>query len=151
MSCQHVLARGVPIKGEAPSTSVHLDLAPELRAAKRARDFVMEHAPPLAPPEQLALRLLTSELVTNAVLHARTTLQVGLTVADDCVLVTVGDRNLTMPEQQPYAPERVGGRGLVLVERLSHQWGLVTYEGGKTLWFTLRRPSPSPNGERRRE
>jgi anti-sigma regulatory factor (Ser/Thr protein kinase) len=148
MCCEPVLATGAPVDRGDPDTSVHLELAPELRAAKRAREFVAANAPPLTPASQVALRLLTSELVTNAVLHARTALQVGLTVTDDCVLVTVADRDLAMPEQQPYAPDRVGGRGLVLVDRLSDEWGLEAYEGGKTLWFTLRRPEASPNGAR---
>lgn len=63
--------------------------------------------------------LLTSELVTNAVLHAPCTpLEVGITLAAESVLVTVHDLDLARPEQQPYY-HREGGWGLGLVDALA--------------------------------
>jgi anti-sigma regulatory factor (Ser/Thr protein kinase) len=146
MSCEQVLATGTPVEPGVPHTSAHLDLLPEPGAAKRARDFVSEQAPALTPATWTALRLLTSELVTNAVVHARTAMQVGLTVTDSKVLVTVGDHSSALPERRSEADDRPGGRGLVLLDRLADEWGVHVNDGGKTLWFTLPRPRAQPNG-----
>ena len=63
--------------------------------------------------------LLTSELVTNAILHTRTPVQVGVLIDDDKVLVCVADRLADSPPLVPRPPsgDRPGGRGLALVDR----------------------------------
>ena len=138
MSCQRVLTSALP-GGDTVQASYHVHLEPLPRLVREARAFVSEHAPALPPEIQDALLLLTSELVTNAVLHARTPLVLGLTVTDGSVLVTVHDLNLTRPEQQPYVP-REGGWGLSLVTALAAEWAMEPHdEGGKTAWFRLPR------------
>ena len=122
----------------APGASpAELELRPEPRAARAARTWIRSQVPPLAEDSALALELLTSELVTNAVLHARTKLSVGIAPLTDGLLVTVADRNLASPAEQPYSETRTSGRGLSLLEGLSRRWGVTTYEDGKTVWFVL--------------
>ena len=140
MSCQRVVPHAL-----APEDTVlrmhHIHLDPLPRLVVRARQFVAEHAPALPDETRDALLLLTSELVTNAVLHARTPLEVGITVSETSVLVTVHDLDLTLPEQQPY-DSREGGWGLGLVTALADQSALEPHEdGGKTAWFRLLRGS----------
>ena len=94
--------------------------------------------------------LLTSELVTNAVLHARTAIELGITIADDSVVVTVHDLDLARPEQDPYAA-REGGWGLGLVSALAEDSAMDTDPaGGKTAWFRLPRTGTSARRRRRR-
>lgn len=138
MSCDRVLPKALPADDPVHAT-YHLQLDPLPRLVGQARDFVLEHAPDLPPATKDVLRLLTSELVTNAVLHARTRLEVGMTVTQRSVVVTVHDLDLTRSAQQPY-PAREGGWGLGLVSALSEQYAMeVHVEGGKTAWFRLPR------------
>ncbi len=138
MSCQRILP-GALAPGDQVRESHHLHLDPVPRLVSEARRFVVEHAPELSPDTQDALVLLTSELVTNAVLHARTPIELGITIADDSVLVTVHDLDLARPEQDPYAG-REGGWGLGLVSALAASSSTDTHpEGGKTAWFRLPR------------
>ena len=64
---------------------------------------------------------------------------VGITIADQSVLVTVHDLDLARPEQSPYPP-REGGWGLGLVAALATSSSLDPHpDGGKTAWFRLPR------------
>lgn len=124
----------------------HLELRPEPRAARAARQWVRDQVPPLDEDAALALEVLTSELVTNAVLHARTRLTVGVTELVDGVLIAVTDRNMLMPEQQDYSETRTSGRGMTLLSVLARRWGVVTDDEGKIVWFVIspgaRDPGP---------
>jgi two-component sensor histidine kinase len=138
VSCSRLLPRALP-GGDTVVASHHLHLEPAPRLVGDARRFVLEHAPELPDDTLDALVLLTSELVTNAVLHARTPLELGLTVADDSVVVTVHDLDLARPEQVPYAG-REGGWGLELVRALAEESEITPHpDGGKTAWFRLSR------------
>jgi two-component sensor histidine kinase len=121
-----------------------LQIPPEPAAVRTARQFVLEHAPALPAETADTLLLLTSELVTNAVLHARTRIDVELLVAQEHVAVTVHDLDLAMPNQDPYA-QREGGWGLGLVSSLAERSSMYVHpEGGKTAWFRLQRgPAPT--------
>ena len=143
MSCQRILP-GALAPGEQVRESHHLHLDPVPRLVSDARRFVLEHAPDLPPETQDSLVLLTSELVTNAVLHARTEIELGITIGDDSIVVTVHDLNLARPEQDPYA-SREGGWGLGLVSALADVSAMDTDpEGGKVAWFRLARTGASP-------
>ena len=144
MSCQRVLTSALE-SGDSIQSTHHLHLDPLPRVVGSARAFVREHAPPLTEETTEVLVLLTSELVTNAVLHARSAIELGITVADHSVVVTVHDEDLTRPEQQPYEG-REGGWGLGLVRELSAASSLVKHPGdGKTAWFRLPRKG-GPDG-----
>jgi anti-sigma regulatory factor (Ser/Thr protein kinase) len=124
--------------------SAHCDLPPEPESAAAGRSFVSAQVGDyLSPEERDTAVLLASELITNAILHARTPLQVGVTCWPRRVMVSVGDRNLLRPEQQPYSEERTGGRGLGFVDALAHRWGVTEYEGGKTTWFIVDEAGPA--------
>ncbi len=89
------------------------------------------------------LHLLTTELVTNAVLHAgvgdRETLELSVADAGDLVRVSVTDPGSPeTPEVQDLDPEVPGGMGLFLVEQISSRWGVEQLGGGaKRVWFEL--------------
>ena len=135
--CAAVLAETGLFPVSAADEAQHVDLVPEPRSASLARRFVAECAG--APKGETAevLALLTSELVTNAILHARTPLRLGVVRHDGRVLVAVADRNLVQPEQQPYSADRTAGRGIVLIEALAERWGITKIDGGKAVWFMV--------------
>ena len=142
MSCQRILP-GALAPGDHVRESHHLHLDPVPRLVSDARRFVLQHAPDLPADTQDSLLLLTSELVTNAVLHARTEIELGITIGDDSIVVTVHDLDLARPEQDPYA-SREGGWGLGLVSALAESSAMHTDpEGGKVAWFRLGRTGTS--------
>lgn len=131
-------AHGLEARGDAGTE--HLDLDPEPRSVRAARRWVQDRLAGTATVDDegmAVLLLLTSELVTNAVLHARTDVSVGLTPLVDGVLVTVADGNLLLPEQQPYSGTRPSGRGITLLHELAERWGVHRDDDGKAVWFVL--------------
>lgn len=81
--------------------------------------------------------LLVSELVTNAVLHAKDPLQVSLRMSGTTIRVEVSDGASERPALRPLDPTSPGGRGLVLVDRLANSWGVEDRAPGKVVWFEL--------------
>jgi anti-sigma regulatory factor (Ser/Thr protein kinase) len=88
--------------------------------------------------------LLTSEVVTNAVVHAdpdalASELVVRLAVTDDVVRIEVHDDGPGAPTVGDGAADDEFGRGMVLVEHLASAWGVVPDPvGGKSVWFEVR-------------
>jgi anti-sigma regulatory factor (Ser/Thr protein kinase) len=89
--------------------------------------------------------LATSELVTNAVLHAGTPLTVVVDADEDggayrWVRVSVADGDPDPPVLQPADTEAITGRGLLIVEALCERWGYgprPDHEPGKQVWAQL--------------
>jgi anti-sigma regulatory factor (Ser/Thr protein kinase) len=124
-------------------------LAPEPVSASRARDFVCEH---LVAHGLLYLvedvRLVASELATNAMVHAHTPFVVTLSETDGGVRLTITDDSPTVPVRTSPQVTDMGGRGLMLVELLSEEWGAGTdSDGSKSVWAafaTRTRPGSAP-------
>jgi len=119
--------------------SAHIDLSPTPTAARIARAFLADHLGGLSSESADAATLCASELVTNGVLHARTSLVFGVTTGRDWLLVTVADHAAGQPYPSPPDDERPSGRGLVLVDALATHWGVHEMDDGKTVWFTVPR------------
>src|SRR3954468_2133335 len=89
------------------------------------------------------LHLLTTELVTNAVLHAGAgeadRIELRVATEPDRVRVTVTDPGADeTPEVQELDPDIPGGMGLFLVEQISSRWGVErTPDGCNRVWFEL--------------
>jgi anti-sigma regulatory factor (Ser/Thr protein kinase) len=84
-------------------------------------------------------RLLTSELVTNAVLHARTSITVRVARDDSrrLVRVSVQDGSVRAPRERNFSDMSTTGRGLHMVRGGSRDFGVVRQEAGKSVWFEL--------------
>ena len=78
-----------------------------------------------------------TELVTNAILHAQTPLQLQIETTDDLVRLRVEDSSARRPERRSYATDAVTGRGLALVDRLASSWGVDTTPSGKVVWCEI--------------
>jgi anti-sigma regulatory factor (Ser/Thr protein kinase) len=81
--------------------------------------------------------LLVSELVTNAVLHARSATRVTIERDDTRVRISVCDDSPARPRLRDYGPDAVTGRGLVIVDRLARRWGVDPSDAGKCVWFEI--------------
>ncbi len=81
--------------------------------------------------------LLVSELVSNAILHAGSGLEVVVRVLPDRLAVEVHDLGGGQPVRRRYSSLSGTGRGLMLVEELARDWGTVLTESGKFVWFEL--------------
>ena len=136
MSCYRISARAVPA-GDVVESMEHLHLDPVPRVVAEARTFIRDQAPAMPADLTDILVLLTSELVTNAVIHARTPIEVGITVTDRSLIVTVHDEDLN---RAPARAGREGGWGLGLVRELAEDSAMEEHVGeGKTAWFRLSR------------
>ncbi|MEU5050599.1 SpoIIE family protein phosphatase [Streptomyces sp. NPDC021096] len=97
--------------------------------------------------------VLTSELVTNAVVHAGTAADVLCIRMDAGVRVEVADRypERELPVQSPARQfggvDREGGRGLLLCAALAARWGVEYSATRKTVWFRIDLPD-RPAGTR---
>jgi anti-anti-sigma factor len=82
--------------------------------------------------------LLASELVTNALLHARTDVRLRLALRGDRLHLGVHDGGSRLLRLVGGDPDAEAGRGLLLVERLARAWGVYRPpEGGKVVWCVL--------------
>lgn len=87
--------------------------------------------------------LLISELVTNAVVHAGSTVVVDLAVSDGGpVHVNVHDESTVRPTARRNQADRPGGRGIHLLESLAARWGVEESRTGKNIWFEVDRLQP---------
>lgn len=127
---------------QATLWSHHMQFLAELRSVSEARHFVCTL---LVDHRFLNLvedvRLVVSELATNAVRHAHTPFTVTLERVDQSVLLTVTDGSPDPPARLPTALLTTGGRGLSLVDEVSGDWGVIRRGAqGKSVWasFTLR-------------
>ncbi len=85
------------------------------------------------------LSLVVSELATNAVLHARSTFNVRLEgTGGGHVLLSVQDDGPPIPALVHAGTRSTSGRGLHLVDALSHGWGVRPLMGsGKEVWASF--------------
>jgi anti-sigma regulatory factor (Ser/Thr protein kinase) len=81
--------------------------------------------------------LLTSEVVTNAVLHARTPVALVVRRMGDGVCIEVTDGSRRQPRARRATPDATNGRGLALLEQLASTWEVTVHRNGKTVQFTV--------------
>jgi anti-sigma regulatory factor (Ser/Thr protein kinase) len=104
-----------------------------------ARGFVTAHLEQHAlTPILNEVRLVVSELATNAVLHARTPFTVTITRQNRLLTLVVRDGSSMLPTLSRPQPSAGNGRGLFMVATYSADWGVTPEpEGGKSVWATF--------------
>lgn len=116
-------------------------LRPQPSSARAAREFVGDALHRRgADAVRDTVMLLTSELVTNAIIHAGTEVDLALIIGDKKVRVEVGDGSDSLPTPRRSPPDVVGGHGLELVNSLSCSWGVANLGRGKKVWFEVDCP-----------
>jgi anti-sigma regulatory factor (Ser/Thr protein kinase) len=89
--------------------------------------------------DHAAAALMAGELVTNAIMHARSPVVVTVRYEDPVVTVEVQDESDRPPVNLLVGPNVVHGRGVHLVATMADSWGVRRVPGdGKVVWFTLR-------------
>jgi serine phosphatase RsbU (regulator of sigma subunit) len=118
----------------APARVVTWDLPAEpqivaearARAARQVTAWGLEEA-------TFTTELLVSELVTNAIRHARPPIQLRM-ILDTMLSCEVSDASIAAPHHRRADRYDEGGRGLMLVARLAARWGTRHTQAGKTIW-----------------
>lgn len=131
-------AEATRLAGEKAVPRLRARLEPVASACRRARELVGEacgrwNAPELAGPASLVL----SELVGNVVRHARTPMQVTLTLRRPYLHVAVTDGSSRAARATNGELRAEGGRGLMLVREMAQRWGSAPLADGKVVWAVV--------------
>jgi anti-sigma regulatory factor (Ser/Thr protein kinase) len=117
------------------------DVEPSALAVPAARRLVVETARswrvPLSDGALHDVELCASELVANATEHTGARCRVRVLWTGERLRVEVVDSSLRPPDRDSARDLVTGGRGLLLVEGLSHAWGWNSLGSGKVVWFEV--------------
>jgi anti-sigma regulatory factor (Ser/Thr protein kinase) len=83
--------------------------------------------------ESESVLLVATELVANAVDHARSALELAVSFDGTAIVVEVHDESMLEPRLQPINPTAARGRGLQMVDALAKSWRCIRHAGGKTV------------------
>lgn len=117
----------------------HLHLENAIFAVRAARHLVDAECrrAKMSPQIRDVAVLLTSELVTNAILHTTGASRLTIRASQQRVLVEVHDRSHDPPRPFDGPPESLSGLGLYIVRTLASRYGTVEHDDGKIVWFEL--------------
>lgn len=123
------------------TTSLDVSFPATSQAPEAARRAVDEFAAELDEEQRFNLRLLVSELVANAVRHGHlrdgASVRLSARKGPERIHFEITDDGEGF-DWKGGSSSSDGGRGLPLVAALADRWGL-TFDGGTTAWFELRR------------
>lgn len=127
--------------GHGPAL-VELTLPADASAPSQARK-ALRRALSGAVSESCAdvIALLSTELITNAVMHAHSPAVLRVWVDEHQVRVEVQDHSPAAPRVRHYGRESTTGRGMRLVQNLARRWGTAPVPPGKLVWFELSIPT----------
>lgn len=108
-----------------------------VESVEAARTFVTETLAHCDKEIIEIARLLTTELATNAVIHAQTAFDIRLSRHGSLVRVAISDDSAETPTMRPMRRSAPSGRGLLLLNALAAEWGVDTSPPGKIVWFQL--------------
>lgn len=116
-----------------------LRLAARATAPREARDFIAQACASGRGEQYSELgQLVISELVSNAVRHSGTVIEIEVRLESDRLWLCVHDEGGGVPMIVPPESRTVGGVGLELVSSVSSAWGVTPDpRGGKDVWCVL--------------
>lgn len=122
-----------------PSLVLSLEAEPVLDLPRIARGFVRQCTGLLDATASEVVLLLTSEMVTNSVQHARTgRVQISLERVGSSLRVGVVDDDPVRPVVRERDDSRIGGLGLQMVDTMAKAWGVEDRgDAGKRVWFEV--------------
>lgn len=115
------------------------EFPPEPLSASAARKFVLSLGWSDDSDTNVRLATVVSEIVTNAILHARTPFIVSVSPNRTAIRVEVTDGSASFPARRKYDTTDPSGRGLAIVDAMADRWGVASAPNGKTVWFELER------------
>lgn len=142
--------RFVPTYGSVSEALEGLNAAPprrrrqtelpcDLASAQLARELVEQTCHEWGVPGIIAAaEIVASELTDNMVSHARSAGWLRLELRNDLLTIAVADADPRPPLLRVPGLRAAGGRGLVLVDKLSRRWGTASRSPhGKVVWAVL--------------
>lgn len=125
--------RGARVRDEVVAV-----LPPRPESAGAARELVIGHCREWDVASLCDdIALVVTELVVNAIRHAGTDVTVTLKPIDNGVRLEVSDGSTRPLRPRQAAGSDEGGRGLLLVDALSHRYGVEAESKGKRVWAEL--------------
>jgi anti-anti-sigma regulatory factor len=120
---------------------VSQELSPVFGAARQARDVITDACLRWDEPDLVApATVVVSELVTNASVHADTTMTLHAQLRQCHLHLAVVDGSRHHAVRRQASADRPGGRGMNLVDAFSAAWGSTLLPTGKVVWSALARP-----------
>lgn len=95
-------------------------------------------------PDGVDLPLLVSELVTNACVHGSDPITIRLDATRARIRFEVEDSYHALPEVQQPSVRDAQGRGMLIVDSLSPQWGTKLTPAGKVVWIEVPAAAQGP-------
>ncbi|MFB4312062.1 ATP-binding protein [Actinomadura sp. GTD37] len=115
-----------------------LVLEPSDEAPGKARRYLTDRFRDLGHADDFVGRLVVTELVTNSYRHVGTghiIVRIFPEVREALTVIEVWDQSSALPVVQPEDDYAEGGRGLLMMARLVHDWGIRPLnEEGKIVW-----------------
>ncbi|MDI3420393.1 ATP-binding protein [Streptomyces luteolus] len=117
-----------------------ITFSPDCSAVATVRNRILARADgwgvPLDADNRESLRLVASELITNAVVHSSGHITVGLSYEPEegRLLLVVHDGGASPPKRRDATADEDSGRGLALVDALAARTGWEPTERGKSVW-----------------
>lgn len=123
-----------------PAATVQVELPATVESPRLARRVIGAACDRwgTGPDVRGGAELAVSELVTNAVIHARTPVLLLAEYDGHNLTIAVGDGDAKMPTVAPPSLLREEGRGMSIVDQLGATWGVQRTVLGKTVWVSLR-------------
>jgi anti-sigma regulatory factor (Ser/Thr protein kinase) len=106
-----------------------------------ARHYVESRLGGLPVEVRDRVKLMVSEVATNAVKHAGSGFDLTLKVTGTEVKVEIRDHGPGRPTRRDPPPTQPNGRGLMIVEAVSASWGIKQHRDGSTVWFITGVPA----------
>ena len=141
MLTQSPVLAATPPSGQAVG---EWSLRPEVQSARLGRRLVDGVMPDVDDGVRRRAALITSELVANGVRHATGDMVLSVHRLSDGWLLAVADDNPSPPVVRVIEALAEEGRGLMIVQRVSHTLAWAATPGGKVVWACLR---DEPNHE----
>ncbi|MFJ4541740.1 ATP-binding protein [Streptomyces tibetensis] len=113
-------------------------------ARRKVVDKVRAWGVPLTDETADAIRLVASELITNAVVHGEGPVTVTLYHRPGRLVIDVVDGNPAAPQTSCARADQVSGRGLALVEHLASRCAWEPAGYGKRVWAEIALPTVAP-------
>ncbi len=110
---------------------------PDLSSCPLARHFVTSHLAEVPEEVRSTAALLTSEIVTNVILHTGGPFTLEVQDRGDRYRIEVADLSKIPPQPKPYDPDDATGHGLQLSNQLATGGDGARGDSGKVVWFEI--------------
>ncbi len=122
-----------------PRRRLQVQLACDLASSRLGRQLIRQTSEEWGIPGMISdAAIVASELIDNMVLHARSEGQLRVDLDRNTLTISVADADPRVPQLRVPGLRAAGGRGLVLVDKLSRTWGTASRPGGgKVVWAAL--------------